>query len=74
MKIHKRSSHPKALTHESPFSVDVLIWDGYDFLVGYYSFEERKWKANGREIQGDFVWIYPPFSKMKEVFNRITEK
>lgn len=77
MKIHKKTSIPSEHPHIKGVSCDVLIWDGYKYKIAYYVYSSNEWFETCERnfpIAYDFVWIYLPTNKMKEVFNRIIRK
>lgn len=77
MRIHKKTSIPREIKDGcKATSINVLIWDGNSYRMAYYFYPSKEWFEVGKleQIKEDFVWIYPPVGKMKEVFNRIIKK
>lgn len=76
MKIHKKTSIPREHHSAKDISCDVLIWNGEYYTMAYHNYLAKEWYHSHtlEPIEEDFVWIYPPINKMKEVFNRIIEK
>lgn len=76
MRIHKQTSIPKDHKTVAGISCDVLIWDGGNYTMAYYSHKSKQWYEvnEPNPINYKFVWIYPPVNKMKEFYNKMTAK